>query len=123
MNITKTTASYRCKLIIEAYKNWLKKGDYVLDIGSGNGIIAKSLMDNFSLKITGSDIKNYLIYDIPFIEINGKELPFTNNGLEAFLFCLVACSASMAGFIFFNNLPRFPKSKLLQAPIIAPHPV
>lgn len=82
MNITKITGSYRCKLIIEAYKNWLKKDYRVLDVGSGNGIITKLLMDHFSVKIVGSDVKNYLIYDIPFIEISGKKLPFTNNEFD-----------------------------------------
>jgi len=82
MNITKITSSYRCKLIIETYKNWLKKGNRVLDVGSGNGIITKSLMDYFSVKITGSDVKNYLIYDLPFVKINGRELPFTNNEFD-----------------------------------------
>lgn len=82
MNITKITSSYRAKLIFEAYKHWLKKGNYVLDIGSGNGIITKLLMDYFSVKIVGSDVKNYLIYDIPFIEIDGKELPFNNNEFD-----------------------------------------
>lgn len=82
MNITKITSSYRCKLIIEAYKNRLKKGSRILDVGSGNGIITKLLMDYFSVKITGSDVKNYLIYDIPFIKISGGELPFTNNEFD-----------------------------------------
>ena len=82
MNITKITSSYRCKLIIQAYKKYLKKDCRVLDVGSGNGIITKLLMDRFSIKVIGSDVKNYLIYDIPFIEINGKELPFSNNEFD-----------------------------------------
>ncbi len=82
MNVTKTTTSYRCKLIIEVYKKYFKKGHRILDIGSGNGIIAKLLMDHFSVKIIGSDIENHLIYDIPFRKINGKKLPFAKNEFD-----------------------------------------
>lgn len=82
LNITKTTSSYRCKLIMDAYKHWLKKNDCALDIGCGNGIITKFLMDHFSLKIIGCDIKNYLVYDIPFKKINGVKLPFKKNEFD-----------------------------------------
>lgn len=81
MDVTKTTSSYRGKLIIEAYKNCLKKDDKVLDVGSGNGIITKLLMDHFSVKIIGSDIENHLIYEIPFIKINTDKLPFKKKRL------------------------------------------
>lgn len=70
MNITELTGSYRGKLVIKAYSQWLKKGDKVLDIGCGTGIITKLLMDHLGIKITACDVKNYLIYqDIPFVKI------------------------------------------------------
>ena len=77
--ITKTTSSYRCKLIADAYAIWIKEGDKVLDIGCGNGIITNFLKQRFNIKITGCDIKNYLVYQIPFIEITNGQLPFTKR--------------------------------------------
>lgn len=85
MNLKKTTSSFRYKLIFQCYKNWLKKDQTVLDIGCGNGIISKRLMDDFSIKLLGCDVRNYLILDIPFKKIKGKRLPFENNEFDVAL--------------------------------------
>lgn len=74
MNTSQFTTSIRFKFLLDVYQNWLKKGDSVLDIGCGNGIITKLLKDNLAIKIIGSDIKNYLIHDIPFIKIENNTL-------------------------------------------------
>ena len=74
MNLSKFTSSIRFKLLNQAYYNWIKKGDKILDIGCGNGIIAKLLKDNFEISITGCDVKNYLIYDLPFIKVGYGDL-------------------------------------------------
>ena len=81
-NITKATSAYRCRFIIYAYKNWLNKNDRVLDIGCGNGIITKLLRDRFEIKVLGCDIKNYLVYNIPFKKFNGIKLPFQANEFD-----------------------------------------
>lgn len=79
VNLTKATSSYRFKLIIQAYKNSLKENHRVLDIGCGNGIISKLLIDYFAIKLTGCDVKNYMIYKIPFKKFDGDKLPFKKN--------------------------------------------
>lgn len=83
--LTKTTSSYRYRLIRAAYRRWLKPKSTVLDIGCGNGIITKLLLDEFSLKVTGCDVKNYLIYDIPFVKINHNKLPNFKRKFDAVL--------------------------------------
>ncbi|MBU1032286.1 methyltransferase domain-containing protein [Patescibacteria group bacterium] len=75
MNFSKITGSYRTKLIISAYKNWIKPNESILDVGCGTGIVTKILEDYFSTNITGCDIKNYLIYKIPFLKIKDNKIP------------------------------------------------
>ncbi|MDO8638389.1 MAG: class I SAM-dependent methyltransferase [Candidatus Daviesbacteria bacterium] len=75
MNFSKITGGYRTKLIISAYKNWIKPNESILDVGCGTGIITKALEDYFSTNITGCDIKNYLIYKIPFLRIKDNKIP------------------------------------------------
>lgn len=86
MNITELTGSYRGKLVIKAYNQWLKKGDKVLDIGCGTGIITKVLADHLGVKITVCDVRNYLIYkDIRFVKITREKLPFLSESFDAAL--------------------------------------
>lgn len=84
-NITKLTSSYRSKLILEAYGNWIKKGDKVLDIGCGNGIITNFLNQKLDIKITGCDVKNHLIFKIPFIKMESGKLPFRKKVFDVSL--------------------------------------
>lgn len=86
MNITKLTASYRCKLIISALSRWIKRGESILDVGCGNGIVTKLLTDHFKIKIVGCDVKNYLIEkSIPFIKIKDGKLPLYKNRVNVVL--------------------------------------
>ena len=57
------------------YKKWLKQKERVLDIGCGNGIITKLLIDHFSLEMIACDVNNYLIYNLPFIKIKNGKIP------------------------------------------------
>lgn len=82
MNIAKITGSYRTKLMINVYEKWIKHEDNILDVGCGTGIVAKILGDYFSVKITGTDIKNYLIYKIPFIKIVKNKIPVKSKSFD-----------------------------------------
>lgn len=79
MNLSKLTGSYRTKLIISAYRKWIKSNDKIIDVGCGTGVVAKNLTDYFSVNITGCDIKNYLIYKIPFLQIKDNKIPAKDN--------------------------------------------
>lgn len=85
MNLSKITGTYRTKLIISVYQKWIKHGDSILDVGCGTGIVAKMLGDYFSTNITGCDIKNYLIYKIPFIEIGNNKIPVKDKSYDVAL--------------------------------------
>lgn len=75
LKLTKLTSGFRTKLIISVYQKWIEPGDSILDVGCGTGIVTKMLGDYFSTSITGCDIKNYLIYKIPFLKINDNKIP------------------------------------------------
>jgi|SRR3989344_4231154 len=80
MNTSQLTSTYRTKLIISAYKRCIKKGNRILDIGCGTGVVTKILGNYFSSKVTGADVKNYLIDKrIPFIKINNGKIPVKSN--------------------------------------------
>lgn len=85
MKLIETTGQYRYKLIFSAYKNWVKSGDNILDVGCGTGIITKLLMEDFSVTITGCDVRNYLIYNIPFMKIKAGKLPVKDHSFDTIL--------------------------------------
>jgi len=63
------TINIRSKIIISGYKNRIKQTDSIVDIGCGNGFIARNLKNHFKCKITGTDIMNYLEWDMPFFKV------------------------------------------------------
>lgn len=85
-NISSFTTPYRTKLIISVYEKWFKKGGKVLDVGCGTGIVAHLLKKELGVKITGCDVKKYLIYNIPFVKVNGDKLPFPKQSFDVVLF-------------------------------------
>mgnify|MGYP001616803853 FL=1 len=74
MNIQYFTTTIRFRILLKAYRNWIKNGDRIIDVGCGNGIITKLIEDYFQADITACDINNYLIYNLPFINLREKNL-------------------------------------------------
>ncbi|TSC88540.1 MAG: hypothetical protein G01um10147_36 [Microgenomates group bacterium Gr01-1014_7] len=85
-NISVITTPYRAKLIISIYKSWFKRNGKALDVGCGTGIVANILKKELGLKITGCDVKNYLIHNIPFVKVKGDKLPFPKHSFDVVLF-------------------------------------
>lgn len=80
INPSKLTSKYRANLILKTYSKFLKKTDKILDLGCGTGVVMNLLEKKLELKITGCDIKNYLLHPAPFILIKEKsKLPFKNK--------------------------------------------
>ena len=85
MNISKFTSGFRTKLIISVYERWIKEGENIIDIGCGTGVVTKLLKDYFNSEITGCDVKNYLIYKIPFMQIVNYKIPVKSQSFDVAL--------------------------------------
>lgn len=82
-NISQFTSPFRSKLVVKHFKGWIKKNQKILDIGCGTGITTKVIIENFKVSITGCDVENYLVFDIPFYKISKKgKLPFKNKSFD-----------------------------------------
>lgn len=83
LNISQLTSPFRSKLIVKYFKPWIKKNQKILDIGCGTGITTKAIIENFKVSVTGCDVKNYLLSNIPFYKISKKgKLPFRNKSFD-----------------------------------------
>lgn len=77
----------RIHQIPDIYRYWLKPGINVLDVGSGDGILAYYIAQKLKLKIHGCDIDNYLYKKIPFTLMSEKtSLPFRRYSFNAVIF-------------------------------------
>jgi len=70
-------------------REFIGKGEKILDLGCGSGIIAKSFQDFFQTEVTGTDIKDQRVFRIPFKIINGKDLPFPEKYFDVVLISYV----------------------------------
>ena len=66
-------------------KDFIKKGDRVLDIGLGNGFVAKQVRNHYKVYMEGVDIVDYNETDIKNTIYNGFNLPFKDNSFDCIL--------------------------------------
>ena len=87
MHLSDITSSYRSRLIIETYNKLVQKGDRVLDVGCGNGVVSAILAQEFRIKIVGCDMMRYLTRAISFVQMEKEDrLPFRNNAFDVIFF-------------------------------------
>lgn len=70
------------KKMCQDCKNFIPKGSRILDLGCGSGIVTKTLGNFFESLVTGVDIKDSRVVNIPFRIIDGKNLPFRENEFD-----------------------------------------
>lgn len=68
---------------------FIEKGEKILDLGCGSGIVGKSFQDFFQADIMGVDIKDQRVFRIPFKIINGTYLPFPEKSFDVVLISYV----------------------------------
>ena len=74
----------RAKRICSQVEPWII-GLKLLDIGSGDGRIARQIHKLLGKEIYLIDVINYRIRDLPFILYNGKEMPFSDDEFDTSL--------------------------------------
>jgi len=73
----------RAEIIAETYKKWNLKDKKVLDVGCGNGVVSKVLIETLNFDLTGTDILDYRKENIPFKKMETKnKLPFDDNSFQ-----------------------------------------
>lgn len=87
LSLAEITSTYRTKLILKAYRDWIKKGQKVLDIGCGNGVVSAKLTKDLDIGLVGCDIDKYLTHKIKFVKMKtvGK-LPFSDKSFDVAMF-------------------------------------
>jgi ubiquinone/menaquinone biosynthesis C-methylase UbiE len=70
-------------------QDFIKKGERLLDLGCGSGIVAKAFQDFFQAKVIGVDIRDQRIFNFPFEIIDGKTLPFSEKSFDTVLISYV----------------------------------
>jgi len=79
----KKTIEFRSKLFIKGCSNLIGQNDKVLDVGSGNGIMAWEFKKRFGCDIVCTDILNYIQVELPFIKMNDPcKLSFQDNEFD-----------------------------------------
>jgi len=75
----------RARNIASLLGEFIKSGDNVLDLGMGDGLIAKQLQSNYDISIRGLDVKDNNITDVPLVIYNSKTFPFEDNQFDIVL--------------------------------------
>jgi len=69
--------------------SFLGENKKILDLGCGNGNLAKILISKYKISVFGLDIKDTRIYPIPFQIYDGKNIPFPENFFDGVLISFV----------------------------------
>lgn len=75
----------RAKNIASQMNGFIKKRGRVLDIGLGNGFVAKEIRDYYKVHMEGVDIVDYNETDIKNTIYNGLNLPFKDNSFDCII--------------------------------------
>jgi len=83
----------RARNLARLLGQFIRKGDNILDLGMGNGFIAKQMQQNNDIGILGLDVKDYNITDVPLVISNSRRLPFRDSEFDIvfIIICITSC--------------------------------
>lgn len=79
-------AEKRAKRYVKLFEGVFEKGDFLADVGCGDGRLGESLRDAYGLNIVGFDIIKNPSARIKTIIYDGKNLPLEKNSVDWVLF-------------------------------------
>ena len=86
-NFSELVLKNKIKYLTKIYRKWLEKGEEILDIGCGDGIVIDEIARCFSLTVVGCDVDKYLFRKITYVHMKKEnKLPFKKNGFTTALF-------------------------------------
>lgn len=66
-------------------KDFIFPGASILDIGSGNGMFGDLIAREYEVRIICADIYDRHEFEVPFVQSDGKALPFPTNSFDTVL--------------------------------------
>lgn len=98
--------------IIEGVRGFLKGEKTILDVGCGNGRLAKKLQEKLGLEISGIDVYLPEKPKIPVSLFDGKKIPFSDNSFDA-VFLMDMLHHAENAFDIFSEAMRVAKKFVL----------
>lgn len=65
--------------------SFINKGSKILDLGCGSAIVGKAFKEHFQAEVIGVDIRDLRTNKLPFMEFDGRKLPFPDNCFDTVL--------------------------------------
>ena len=79
----------RAEVIFSEVKKYIKQGEKVLDVGAGDGLVAKRIRDRLQADVMIVDVVDYNLTDMRLIKYDGKRLPFPDSTFDKVLLSVV----------------------------------
>lgn len=78
--------NHRTEKIVNAFEEFINRGEKILDIGAGGGWIGKEIQNRKSASVTLLDVMNFnQTLDLKLILYDGKNIPFPVNSFDTSL--------------------------------------
>lgn len=92
---------------------FIKKGERVLDVGSGRGYIAWEIQERLKAKVTAVDVVDLGKTGMAVVLFDGKKLPFAENSFEVVIFSYVLHHAGPNQRELLREAKRVSKSRVI----------
>jgi SAM-dependent methyltransferase len=66
----------------EMLRDYIRRGNSVLDVGCGTGHLTKCLEEMYAAEATGLDVKDFRVAPIPFRDFDGASIPFPDQTFD-----------------------------------------
>ena len=112
MKFLEKRAYKRAKKFSKFCKNIIGKNKRILDVGMGNGTIAKQVQKDYNADIKGVDVIDYNITDIPLTIYDGRRIDFKDGSFDITLIMEVLhhCDDALA---VLKEVKRVTKDKII----------